>query len=87
MEKENWTTTTTLKWKKGELESKCANKGEHLDITSTHKTGVVINLQVFLQPLVLVEEELLAEFEIEIDFSGEGDDVRWPQVPAADTHR
>lgn len=40
------------------------------------QTGVVINLQVFLQPLVLLEEKILAEFEIEINLSGEGDDVR-----------
>ena len=39
-------------------------------------TGVVINLQVFLQPLVLLEEKIHAKFEIEINFSGEGDDVR-----------
>lgn len=54
---------------------------------STHATAAVINLQVFLQPLILLEEELQAVFEIEINLSGEGDDVRWPQVPAADTHR
>lgn len=37
--------------------------------------GTVINLQVFLQPIVLLEEELQAEFEIKINLCGEGDDV------------
>lgn len=38
--------------------------------------GVVINLQVFLQPVVLLKEELLAKLEIEVNLGGEGDDVR-----------
>lgn len=50
-------------------------------------TDAVINLQVFLQPLVLLKEELQAKFKIEINLCWEGDDVRWPQVPAMDTHR
>lgn len=46
---------------------------------------MVTNLQVFPQPLVLLEDQILAEFQIEINLSGDGDDVRRPQVPAADT--
>lgn len=48
--------------------------------------GMVTNLQVFLQPLILFEYKVLAKFKIEINFSGKGDDVCWPQVPAVDTH-
>lgn len=39
-------------------------------------SGMVINLQVFLQPLILLEDKVLAKFKIEINLSGEGDDVR-----------
>lgn len=53
---------------------------------SIHKIVSIVNLQVFFQPLVLLGEKLQAELEIEINLSGKGDDVRWPQVPAADTH-
>lgn len=38
--------------------------------------GVVINLQVFLQPLILLEEKPDAKLQIEINLRGEGDDVR-----------
>lgn len=60
------------------MEKKGANVGtkESTYPLSTHVTGAVINLQVFLQPLVLLKEELQAEFKIEINFCGEGDDVR-----------
>lgn len=34
---------------------------------SMRVTDAVINLQVFLQPLVLLKEELQAKFKIEID--------------------
>ena len=39
-------------------------------------SGMVINLQVLLQPLILLEDKVLAKFKIEINLSGEGDDVR-----------
>lgn len=37
---------------------------------------MVINLQVFLQPVVLLEEEVLAKVKIEVNLSGNGDYVR-----------
>ena len=37
--------------------------------------GEITNFQVFLQPFILLEEELLAKFKVEINFSGKGDDV------------
>lgn len=43
-------------------------------------------LQVFFQPLILLEEKLQAKFKVEINLCGERDDVRWPQVPTADEH-
>lgn len=54
-------------------ERKCGNKGEHL---STYGTVAVINLQVSLQPLILLEEELQAVLKIKINLCGQRDDVR-----------
>lgn len=36
---------------------------------------MVINLQVFLQPVVLLEEEVLAKVKIEVNLGGDGDYV------------
>lgn len=51
-----------------------------------HVRLIYIYLQVFLQPLILLKEKLQAKFKIEINLSGERDDVGWAQVPAGDTH-
>lgn len=38
--------------------------------------NTTVHLQVFLQPLVLPEEQLQAVLEVEVNLRGEGDDVR-----------
>lgn len=43
------------------------------------------DLQVLLQPCELLEEQLQAELQVEVDLGGQGDDVRRAQVPAVDT--
>lgn len=64
-----------LKMRKKEVKASVGTK-ERTSLQWTDGIVVVINLQVFLQPVVLLEEEVLAKVEIEVNLGGNGDYVR-----------
>lgn len=64
-----------VKLEKKEVKASVGTK-ERTSLQWTDGIVVVINLQVFLQPVVLLEEEVLAKVEIEVNLGGNGDYVR-----------
>lgn len=55
-------------------------------IKSISAASLCLYLEIRPQPLVLSEDQIKAVFQIEIDFSGKGDDMSGTDVPATHTH-